>query len=46
MAAHLRPGGRMLNHCITRPSNDEPHRTGRFVDRYIFPTGNCKDPAP
>ena len=34
----LRPGGRLLNHCITRPHN---HRTetGAFIDRYVFPDG-------
>ena len=44
MAAHLRPGGRMLNHCITRPSNRERHRTGAFIDRYVFPTASCRGP--
>ena len=34
----LRPGGRLLNHMITRPDNR--HRsTGAFIDRYIFPDG-------
>ncbi|TDD54488.1 methyltransferase domain-containing protein [Kribbella antibiotica] len=34
----LRPGGRLLNHSITRPDNH--HRsTGAFIDRYIFPDG-------
>jgi cyclopropane-fatty-acyl-phospholipid synthase len=34
----LRPGGRLLNHCITRPHNR--HRsTGAFIDRYVFPDG-------
>lgn len=34
----LRPGGLMLNHCITYPDN---HKTmkGGFIDRYIFPDG-------
>ena len=34
----LRPGGRLLNHCITRPHN---HRQdiGAFIDRYVFPDG-------
>jgi cyclopropane-fatty-acyl-phospholipid synthase len=45
MAAHLRPGGRMLNHCITRPSNRERHRTRAFVDRYIFPDGELQGPG-
>jgi cyclopropane-fatty-acyl-phospholipid synthase len=34
----LRPGGRLLNHCITRPSNRSQH-TGAFIDRYVFPDG-------
>jgi cyclopropane-fatty-acyl-phospholipid synthase len=34
----LRPEGRLLNHCITRPHN---HRQdiGAFLDRYVFPDG-------
>ena len=35
---HLRPEGRLLNHCITRPDN-KPTRTGAFIDRYVFPDG-------
>jgi cyclopropane-fatty-acyl-phospholipid synthase len=36
----LRPGGRLLNHCITRPSNLEPATRRRmFINRYIFPDG-------
>jgi cyclopropane-fatty-acyl-phospholipid synthase len=34
----LKPGGRLLNHCITRPDNRFRH-TGPFIDRYIFPDG-------
>jgi cyclopropane-fatty-acyl-phospholipid synthase len=34
----LRPGGRLLNHCITRPHN-RPLQTGAFIDRYVFPDG-------
>ncbi|HSE72657.1 MAG TPA: cyclopropane-fatty-acyl-phospholipid synthase family protein [Nocardioidaceae bacterium] len=34
----LRPGGRMLNHCITRPDNNS-RDTGAFIDRYVFPDG-------
>jgi len=34
----LRPGGRLLNHCITRPDN-QPRETGPFIDRYVFPDG-------
>lgn len=34
----LRPGGLMLNHCITYPDNHKTIRGG-FIDRYIFPDG-------
>jgi len=34
----LKPGGRLLNHCITRPHN-RPEATGAFIDRYVFPDG-------
>ncbi|MGL5825615.1 MAG: class I SAM-dependent methyltransferase [Nocardioides sp.] len=36
----LRPGGRLLNHCITRPNSTVAARKrGGFIDRYIFPDG-------
>jgi cyclopropane-fatty-acyl-phospholipid synthase len=34
----LRPGGRLLNHCITRPHNRRQD-IGAFLDRYVFPDG-------
>lgn len=34
----LVPGGRLLNHCITR-SHNQPTQTGAFIDRYVFPDG-------
>ncbi|MGI8523146.1 MAG: class I SAM-dependent methyltransferase [Nocardioides sp.] len=34
----LRPEGRLLNHCITRPHNHR-EETGAFIDRYVFPDG-------
>ena len=34
----LVPGGRLLNHCITRPGNVTTD-TGAFIDRYVFPDG-------
>ena len=34
----LVPGGRLLNHCITRPHN-RAVSTGAFIDRYVFPDG-------
>lgn len=36
--AKLRTGGRLLNHCITRPNN-KTTTTGAFIDRYVFPDG-------
>ncbi|WP_091782077.1 SAM-dependent methyltransferase [Pedococcus dokdonensis] len=35
---HLRTGGLLLNHCITRPDNKRTS-TGAFIDRYVFPDG-------
>ena len=34
----LKPGGRLLNHCITRHHNRR-QPTGQVLDRYIFPDG-------
>ena len=34
----LKPQGRLLNHCITRPDN-QATQTGAFIDRYVFPDG-------
>jgi cyclopropane-fatty-acyl-phospholipid synthase len=42
----LRPGGRLLNHCITRPNNLEPATRKRmFINRYIFPDGELAGPG-
>lgn len=38
MLDHVKEGGLVLNHCITRPDN-RPKSTGAFIDRYIFPDG-------
>jgi cyclopropane-fatty-acyl-phospholipid synthase len=36
----LRPGGRLLNHSITRPTTDEPTIwPNGFINRYVFPDG-------
>ncbi len=36
----LRPGGRLLNHCIMRPRNSDPRIKKRgFINRYVFPDG-------
>jgi cyclopropane-fatty-acyl-phospholipid synthase len=39
LLAKLRPQGRLLNHCITRPTTTERARAGGFIDRYVFPDG-------
>jgi cyclopropane-fatty-acyl-phospholipid synthase len=42
----LRPGGRLLNHCITRPDNAEPaRRASGFINRYVFPDGELEGPG-
>ena len=45
LVERLRPGGRLLNHCITRPSGRQGARTGAFIDRYIFPDGELEAPG-
>ena len=39
LLAKLRPGGRLLNHCITRPDNRSRVQPDAFIDRYVFPDG-------
>jgi cyclopropane-fatty-acyl-phospholipid synthase len=42
----LRPGGRLLNHCITRPDNHGPARVpDGFIYRYVFPDGELEGPG-
>jgi cyclopropane-fatty-acyl-phospholipid synthase len=42
----LRPEGRLLNHCITRPDNQGPARVaGGFINRYVFPDGELEGPG-
>jgi cyclopropane-fatty-acyl-phospholipid synthase len=42
----LKPGGRLLNHCITRPDDSEPaRRRGGFINRYVFPDGELESPG-
>ena len=36
---HLKPQGRLLNHCITRNDNTQSASAGAFIDRYVFPDG-------
>jgi cyclopropane-fatty-acyl-phospholipid synthase len=42
LAGRLRPQGRLLNHCITRPTTTESNRFGGFIDRYVFPDGELE----
>src|SRR5689334_10262958 len=42
----LKAGGRLLNHCITRPNNIEPPiRKEGFINRYVFPDGELEGPG-
>jgi cyclopropane-fatty-acyl-phospholipid synthase len=45
LARLLRPGGRLLNHGISRPSNAGRTRFRRnsFIDRYVFPDGELHE---
>jgi cyclopropane-fatty-acyl-phospholipid synthase len=46
MYKKLREGGRMLNHTITRPSDNEPsHYRTSFINRYVFPDGELSGPG-
>lgn len=42
LAGKVRPRGRFLNHCITRPVTSAPARTGGFINRYVFPDGELE----
>ena len=42
----LKVGGRMLNHCITRPDNTGPSiKRDGFINRYVFPDGELEGPG-
>ncbi|MGH3377895.1 MAG: class I SAM-dependent methyltransferase [Actinoallomurus sp.] len=42
----LKPGGRLLNHCITRIDDTEPSiRTEGFINKYVFPDGELEGPG-
>ncbi|MET9224773.1 cyclopropane-fatty-acyl-phospholipid synthase family protein [Lentzea sp. NPDC003310] len=41
----LKPGGRLLNHCITRPDNKQKALSGPFINRYVFPDGELVGPG-
>ncbi|GLX00754.1 class I SAM-dependent methyltransferase [Microtetraspora sp. NBRC 16547] len=39
----LKAGGRLLNHCITRPTGKEKTiNKGGFINRYVFPDGELE----
>lgn len=43
LASRLRPTGRLLNHCITRPTSTGPSvHTKGFINRYVFPDGELE----
>jgi cyclopropane-fatty-acyl-phospholipid synthase len=43
LTAKLRPQGRLLNHCITRPTTTAPVKVSRgFINRYVFPDGEIE----
>jgi cyclopropane-fatty-acyl-phospholipid synthase len=39
----LRPGGRLLNHAISRTSGEGPLDPGSFPGRYVFPDGQLHE---
>jgi cyclopropane-fatty-acyl-phospholipid synthase len=42
----LKEGGRMLNHCITRPDDSGPSiEKDGFINRYVFPDGELEGPG-
>jgi cyclopropane-fatty-acyl-phospholipid synthase len=45
LRARLRPGARLLNHCITRSDSRASSRPGAFIDRYVFPDGELACPG-
>jgi cyclopropane-fatty-acyl-phospholipid synthase len=42
LTGKLRPQGRLLNHCITRPVTTAPAKAGGFINRYVFPDGELE----
>ncbi|MHB2024114.1 MAG: class I SAM-dependent methyltransferase, partial [Mycobacteriales bacterium] len=45
--SRLRPGGRLLNHCIMRPDTRAPAVVSRgFINRYVFPDGELTALGP
>jgi cyclopropane-fatty-acyl-phospholipid synthase len=41
----LRPGGRLLNHCITRADSRARTKFGPFIERYVFPDAELAAPG-
>jgi len=39
LCSRIRPGGLLLNHCITRSDNKTEPAARGFIDRYVFPDG-------
>jgi cyclopropane-fatty-acyl-phospholipid synthase len=43
LASRLKPRGRLLNHCITRPTaSTDGVRVKGFINRYVFPDGELE----
>jgi cyclopropane-fatty-acyl-phospholipid synthase len=42
LRSKLVPQGRLMNHCITRPTTTESVHTKGFIDRYVFPDGELE----
>src|SRR5215471_5975146 len=46
LRSKLKPGARLLNHCITRPDDSVSARNvGGFINRYVFPDGELEGPG-
>ena len=46
LRSKLKPGARLLNHCITRPDDGvSAHNVGGFINRYVFPDGELEGPG-
>jgi cyclopropane-fatty-acyl-phospholipid synthase len=42
LRSKLQPQGRLMNHCITRPTTTERVHIRGFIDRYVFPDGELE----
>lgn len=45
LRSKLRPGGRVLNHCITWSDGTRGALPGKFIGRYVFPDGELEAPG-